>query len=122
MPRPPEPLDLDIDLAGGVVPISKAASALAALIKRSRERRQVIIITQKGYPSGVLMPIDLLVALRERAEQVAGEAEPPTGEALPEPAPLESSTPEPETSPPEPPAPPRGRGERKARPKPDKNT
>ncbi len=80
MPRPPEPLDLDIDLTGGVVPISKAASSLAALIKRSRERRQPMIITQKGYPTGVLLPIDLFVALRERAEQAAGEEAPPTNE------------------------------------------
>jgi prevent-host-death family protein len=121
MPRPPESLDLDVDLTGGVVPISKAASALAALIKRSRERRQVIIITQKGYPSGVLMPIDLFVALRERAEQAAGDAELPTGEAPPEPAPLESSTPEPEACPPEPEAPPRARGGRKARSQRDQN-
>ena len=34
MPRPPDSLNLDVDLDGGVVPISKVASALAALIKR----------------------------------------------------------------------------------------
>lgn len=68
MPDHPNELALDIDLQGGVVPISKAASSLAALIKRARERQQPIIVTQKGYPTGVLLPIDLYVALRARAE------------------------------------------------------
>ncbi|NTW97515.1 MAG: type II toxin-antitoxin system Phd/YefM family antitoxin, partial [Oscillochloris sp.] len=40
---------LDVDLKQGVVPISKAASSLAALIKRSRAQHQPIIVTQKGY-------------------------------------------------------------------------
>ena len=122
MPRPPESLNLDVDLDGGVVPISKVASALAALIKRSRERRQPIIITQKGYPTGVILPIDLFVALRERAKQPGEDAAPPASDALLPPAPVESSTPEPETSTPEPLAPPRARGGRKARSKPAQNT
>ncbi|MEI6180331.1 MAG: type II toxin-antitoxin system Phd/YefM family antitoxin [Chloroflexales bacterium] len=60
----PSTLGLDVDLQSGVVPISKAASSLAALIKRSKERQQPIIVTQKGYPTGVLLPIDLYTALR----------------------------------------------------------
>lgn len=68
MPDHPNELALDIDLQGGVVPISKAASSLAALLKRARERQQPIIVTQKGYPTGVLLPVDLYVALRSRAE------------------------------------------------------
>jgi prevent-host-death family protein len=122
MPKPPESLDLDVDLTGGVVPISKAASSLAALIKRSRERRQPMIITQKGYPSGVLLPIDLFVALRERAMQATEEATSMTNEALPLPGPVESSPPEPEVSPPEPETPPRARGGRKPRARRDQNT
>jgi len=121
MPRPPDSLNLDVDLDGGVVPISKAASALAALIKRSRERRQPIIITQKGYPAGVILPIDLFVALRERAEQAGEGAAPPAGDALRAPASVESSTPAPEASPPEPEAPPRPRGGRNARSQRDQN-
>lgn len=54
---------LDVDLMEGVVPISKAASSLAALIKRSRERNQPIIITQKGYPSGIILHVELYSAL-----------------------------------------------------------
>ena len=50
---------LDIDLERGVVPISKAASSLAALIKRSRANHQPIVVTQKGYPTGVLLDIEL---------------------------------------------------------------
>lgn len=61
--------NLDVDLQGGVVPISKAASALAALIKRGKERQQPIIVTQKGYPTGVLLPIDLYSTLRSIAQR-----------------------------------------------------
>lgn len=71
---------LEIDLKLGVVPISKAASSLAALIKRSRANHQPIIITQKGYPTGVILDIELFVALRELADRyvasdTAGEGE-----------------------------------------------
>lgn len=62
-------LALDVDLQSGVVPISKAASALAALIKRGKERQQPIIVTQKGYPTGVLLPIDLYSTLRDLAQR-----------------------------------------------------
>ncbi|NTU80339.1 MAG: type II toxin-antitoxin system prevent-host-death family antitoxin [Chloroflexales bacterium] len=65
-------LDLDVDLQSGVVPISKAASALAALIKRGKERQQPIIVTQKGYPTGVLLPIDLYSTLRDLAQREVG--------------------------------------------------
>lgn len=58
---------LAIDLQHGVVPISKAASSLAALLKRSRATQQPIIVTQKGYPTGVLLDSELFVALRHLA-------------------------------------------------------
>ncbi|PDW02188.1 type II toxin-antitoxin system Phd/YefM family antitoxin [Candidatus Viridilinea mediisalina] len=70
------PLNLDVDLSSGVVPISKAASSLAALIKRSQERQQPIVITQKGYPSGVLLPVDLFNALRRVAQANQSDEEP----------------------------------------------
>ncbi|MEI8305960.1 MAG: type II toxin-antitoxin system Phd/YefM family antitoxin [Chloroflexales bacterium] len=53
-----------IDLEHGVVPVSKVASSLAALIKRAREDHQPIVITQKGYPSGVLLGIELFAELQ----------------------------------------------------------
>lgn len=59
----------DVDLERGVVPISKAASSLAALIKRTRSTHQPIIITQKGYPTGVIVDIELFTALRQLAER-----------------------------------------------------
>jgi prevent-host-death family protein len=65
---------LDVDLKQGVVPISKAASSLAALIKRSRAQHQPIIVTQKGYPTGVILDVELFSALRALAEQLDGEA------------------------------------------------
>lgn len=67
---------LDVDLQGGVVPISKAASSLAALIKRGQQRMQPVVVTQKGYPTGVLLPIELYEALRNLARrgQEASEA------------------------------------------------
>ncbi|PDW03774.1 type II toxin-antitoxin system Phd/YefM family antitoxin [Candidatus Viridilinea mediisalina] len=64
---------LDVDLKQGVVPISKAASSLAALIKRSRANHQPIIVTQKGYPTGVILDVELFTALRQIAEDQLGE-------------------------------------------------
>lgn len=64
MPKPAATLDLVIDLERGVVPISKAASSLAALLKRARATGQPIVVTQKGYPSGVILDIELYTALR----------------------------------------------------------
>lgn len=61
---------LDVDLKQGVVPISKAASSLAALIKRSRAQHQPIIVTQKGYPTGVILDVELFSALRALADQL----------------------------------------------------
>lgn len=117
MPRRTDNLDLDVDLQGGVVPISKASSSLAALIKRARERRQPIIVTQKGYPTGVILPIELYVTLRELAERNDGarEAQPPsrTDEAEPPATPV-AVTPADEPPPPVQPSRPRGRGGRKA--------
>jgi PHD/YefM family antitoxin component YafN of YafNO toxin-antitoxin module len=66
----------NVDLRHGVVPISKAAAMLAALLTRSREERRPIIIAQKGYPSGVLLNITLYTALRDLARgQQRGPAE-----------------------------------------------
>nr|WP_044200739.1 type II toxin-antitoxin system prevent-host-death family antitoxin [Oscillochloris trichoides] len=58
-----------VDLEHGVVPISRAASALAALIKRSRSNQQPIVITQKGYPSGVLLGIEIYTELIQHVTQ-----------------------------------------------------
>jgi prevent-host-death family protein len=61
-------LNLSVDLQGGVVPISKAASSLAALIKRVNATGQPVIVTQKGYPTGVLLPIGLFTTLKGMAD------------------------------------------------------
>lgn len=66
---------LDVDLKQGVVPISKAASSLAALIKRSRANHQPIIVTQKGYPTGVILDVELFTALRQLADLHLEEGE-----------------------------------------------
>jgi prevent-host-death family protein len=74
-------LNLNVDLQRGVVPISKAASSLAALIKRAHTSGQPVIVTQKGYPTGVLLPIELFSALKALADgEDAAEVAP-----LPEP-------------------------------------
>lgn len=65
--------DLSPDLQTGVVPVSKAASSLAALIKRARETRRPIVITQKGYPTGVLLSVELFDQLRALAEEIGAE-------------------------------------------------
>lgn len=59
----------EVDLTGGVVPITKAASSLAALIKRSNAYQQPIVVTQKGYPTGVILDVELFTLLRENAER-----------------------------------------------------
>jgi prevent-host-death family protein len=70
----PEPLAfmLDADLESGVVPISKAATSLAVLLKRVRQQRRPVIITQKGFPSAVLLDIEVYVALRRLAARHRG--------------------------------------------------
>lgn len=61
-----------VDLEKGVVPISKAASSLAALLKRSQANHQPIVVTQKGYPTGVIIDIELFAAIRAFIEQNTG--------------------------------------------------
>ena len=77
---------LDVDLKQGVVPISKAASSLAALIKRSRANHQPIIVTQKGYPTGVILDVELFTALRQLADlhMLQEEEGAPSEETTPE--------------------------------------
>jgi len=67
-----EGLNLNVDLQRGVVPISKAASSLAALIKRASSTGQPVIVTQKGYPTGVLLPIELFASLKNLADDYEG--------------------------------------------------
>jgi prevent-host-death family protein len=59
----------EVDLNEGVVPITKAASSLASLIKRSHSHQQPIVVTQKGYPTGVILDVELFTMLRENAER-----------------------------------------------------
>jgi prevent-host-death family protein len=67
----------DIDLQEGVLPISAAASQLAKRIKQVRATKRPVVITQKGYPSGVLLDVESYIALKLAAEQALREA-PPT--------------------------------------------
>lgn len=83
MPSP----QLQIDLQHGVVPISRAAASIAALLKRSSANGQPIIITQKGYPTGVLLSIELYSSLREQIAQATPREAVPELVALPEPEP-----------------------------------
>ena len=78
---------MQIDLRTGVVPISRAASSLAALLKRCAASSGPIVVTQNGYPTGVLLSIDgysALIAGAERSGTFA--AEPVVEEAAPVPA------------------------------------
>jgi prevent-host-death family protein len=56
---------MQIDLEANVLPISKAASSLAALIKRAGATGEPIIVTQKGYPTGVILGVKLFERLRK---------------------------------------------------------
>ena len=75
---------MQIDLRTGVVPISRAASSLATLLKRCAATSGPIVVTQNGYPTGVLLSIDdyrALIAGAERSGALA--AEPVVEEATP---------------------------------------
>lgn len=63
--------NLNIDLLSGVVPVSRASSSLAVLIKRSQTQQQPIIVTQKGCPTAVILDIELYTMLRELIMQKA---------------------------------------------------
>ncbi|WP_129678317.1 type II toxin-antitoxin system Phd/YefM family antitoxin [Candidatus Chloroploca sp. Khr17] len=56
----------DIDLQHGVLPVSKAASSLASMIRRSAQQQRPVVITQKGKPTAVLLSIELFDTLRAR--------------------------------------------------------
>jgi prevent-host-death family protein len=58
---------MDIRLTN-ILPISKAANHLAGLIKKVREQQEPIVITQKGYPMGVLLDIDTYQRLAAQAK------------------------------------------------------
>jgi prevent-host-death family protein len=57
-----------IDLEDGIVPISRAASSLAALLKKASTTGKPIIVTQKGYPTGVILSIEVYTTLRNLLE------------------------------------------------------
>jgi prevent-host-death family protein len=69
-------MPFDTDLKTGVLPISKAASAMAALLRQSKAKQQPIVVTQKGYPTGVLLDIDLYLRLKTLAASAADLARP----------------------------------------------
>jgi prevent-host-death family protein len=103
-------LKLDVDLQRGVVPISKAASSLAALIKRANSTGQPVIVTQKGYPTGVLLPIELFTALKDLAGDLDNLADTPDAQADGgPPAALSVAAPQPAAAPKAPRAAPRRR-------------
>ncbi|WP_129672736.1 type II toxin-antitoxin system Phd/YefM family antitoxin [Candidatus Chloroploca sp. Khr17] len=58
----------DIDLQHGVLPVSQAASSLAAMIRRSAQQQRPVVITQKGKPTAVLLSVEVFDALRALVE------------------------------------------------------
>ncbi|NCC30881.1 MAG: type II toxin-antitoxin system Phd/YefM family antitoxin [Chloroflexia bacterium] len=58
----------DIDLQHGVLPVSQAASSLAAMIRRSAQQQRPVVITQKGKPTAVLLSVEVFDALRTLVE------------------------------------------------------
>jgi prevent-host-death family protein len=69
-----------VDLMKGIVPISKAASQLAALIRRTQQDGQPIGITQKGYVQAILVDVAVwqdvtgeLDELRRRVAELEGK-------------------------------------------------
>ena len=91
---------MQIDLRTGVVPISRAASSLAILLKRCAASSGPIVVTQNGYPTGVLLSIDdysALIAGAKRSGVLA--AEPVVEEAAPAPIVEEVAAPAPSPAP-----------------------
>lgn len=68
---------MQIDLCHGVVPISRVASSIAALIVRAQQGRHPIVITQKGRPTAVLLTIDDYLALVAASGDTAPPADTP---------------------------------------------
>ena len=71
-----DPPDMDkqfpvgpIDLREGVIPITRAAASLSDLIKRVKELRQPVVITQNGYPAAVVLGIDAYTELFDLAKR-----------------------------------------------------
>jgi prevent-host-death family protein len=58
---------MQIDLTDGIIPISAAASQLARRLKQAQESRKPVVITQKGYPTAVLLSIESYLQLLELA-------------------------------------------------------
>lgn len=56
---------------GTALPISAAKQRLVELLKRAQEHREVITITRKGVPAGVLMGVDDYESLWETLEILA---------------------------------------------------
>jgi prevent-host-death family protein len=67
----------DIDLKEGVLPISAAASQLARRIKQAQITKRPIIVTQKGYPTGVILDIESYTALKDAALAASAVQEEP---------------------------------------------
>lgn len=57
----------DIDLQAGVFPISAVASQLARRIKQAAKTMRPIIVTQKGYPTAVILDIESYTKLKAAA-------------------------------------------------------
>ncbi|MBP1467996.1 type II toxin-antitoxin system Phd/YefM family antitoxin [Candidatus Chloroploca sp. M-50] len=70
----------DIDLQHGVLPVSQAASSLAAMIRRSAQQQRPVVITQKGKPTAVLLSVELFAVLRALVDDARPPAAaPPEG-------------------------------------------
>jgi prevent-host-death family protein len=59
---------MSIDLQQGVVPISAVAAQLARLLRQAQRTNAPIVVTQKGYPSGVILSLDAYLELKAAAE------------------------------------------------------
>lgn len=73
---------ITIDLEHGVLPISKAAGSLAALIRRCTATHQPIIVTQKGVPCLVIVSVARFDALRAAAAAYLATQDTPEHEDL----------------------------------------
>jgi prevent-host-death family protein len=62
---------MSVDLQNGVFPISAVAAQLARLLARTKATGQPIVVTQKGYPTGVILSVEAYLALKAAAEAAA---------------------------------------------------
>ena len=74
IPTIPQGFDWEPDVRNGIVPISFAQTRLAACIRQAQTTGRPVVVTQKGYPTAVLLSIGQYEALEKEIYDAALDA------------------------------------------------